>query len=107
MGLVGFNYAANAQLAAWILRQRQHQVGALDAAQFLENGSWAVTQPGAALPLLQRLPQDVSQEADQDMGLYPVLALMPDGPDRELALVNAERGLGLAELNVSGATPIQ
>ena len=25
------------------------------------------------------------------MGLYPILALMPDGPDRKLALVNAER----------------
>ena len=35
------------------------------------------------------------------MGLYPILALMPDGSDRKLALVNAERGLGLAELNVS------
>src|SRR5579864_139975 len=35
------------------------------------------------------------------MGLDPILALMPDGPDRQLALMNAERGLGLAELNVS------
>ena len=35
------------------------------------------------------------------MGLDPILALMPDGPDRQLALMNAERGPGLAELNVS------
>jgi len=34
------------------------------------------------------------------MSLYPVLALMPDGPDRKFALVDAKRRLRLTELNV-------
>src|SRR6266852_4700928 len=80
LGLVGSDHAANPQLVARLLGQWQHHVGALDASQFLEDGAWAVAQSGAALPLLQRLPQDVSQKAHQDMSLYPVLALMPDGP---------------------------
>src|SRR5260370_34206192 len=71
LGLVRFNYAANAQLAAGILRQRQDHVGALDAAQFVANGARAVTQPGAAFALLPRLPQDVGQEARPGYGPGP------------------------------------
>jgi uncharacterized DUF497 family protein len=55
-------------LAAGIFRQRQHHVGALDATEFIEDGARAVTQAGTALPLLQRLPQDVGQKAHQDIG---------------------------------------
>src|SRR5208282_2123713 len=98
--LVGSDHAANAQLAARIFRQRQYHVGALDTAEFIKNGARAVAQSRAALPLLQRLPQDVSEKAHQDVGLNPVFALMPDGPDRKLALMDAERRLRFAELNV-------
>src|SRR5215471_8389819 len=96
LGLVGFDYTADAQLAARIFSQRQDYVTALDAAEFIEDGARAIAQPGATLPLLQRLPQDVGQEADQDMGLHPILALVPDRPQRQFALVDAEGGLRLA-----------
>jgi len=33
------------------------------------------------------------------MSPYPVVALMPDGPDRKFALVDAKRRLRLTELN--------
>ena len=34
------------------------------------------------------------------MGLDPILALMPDGPQREFALVDAESRLRLTELHI-------
>ena len=94
MGEIRADDAAEAHLAA--VRGGQHDVGALDAAEFLEDGARAVAQVGAALPLLQGLPEHVGQEADQDMGLDAVLALMPDRADRQLALVDAKGGFGLS-----------
>jgi hypothetical protein len=46
--LVGSDHAANAQFAARIFRQGQYYVGALDPAEFIENGPRAVAQSRAA-----------------------------------------------------------
>jgi hypothetical protein len=81
-------------------RRRQYDVGAVDGAEFLEDGAGRVAKAGAALPLLQRLPQHVGEEAHQDVGQYAVLTLVPDRPDRQLALVNAEGGFRLRELDI-------
>jgi len=38
--------------------------------------------------LVQRLPEDVRQETDQDVGLNPIFFLVPDRADSQIALVN-------------------
>jgi hypothetical protein len=60
---LGAHNAANVQLTARLFGQRQDHVGALDAAQLVEDGARTVAQAGASLPLLQGLPQDIGQEA--------------------------------------------
>src|SRR5207253_9199862 len=92
--------AADAERAVGILGQRQHDVRALDAAEFIENRPRAVAQPRLALPLLQRLPEHIGEEAHQDVRLDPLGLLMPDRPERELTLLDAEGGFGLRELHV-------
>jgi len=54
-----------------------------------------LSSPARCWPLLQRLSQYLGQETDQDVGLHPLGILMPDGPDREVALVDAEGGVRL------------
>src|SRR5438445_6690360 len=65
-----------------------------------EDGARTVAEAGARLPLLQRLPQDVGQKADEDVRLDPLLLLMPDRANRELALVDTKGRLDLRELDV-------
>ena len=50
--------------------------------------------------MAERLPQHVGQEADQDVGQYAVLLLMPDRSDREVAFVNAKGGFRFRELDI-------
>jgi len=52
-------------------------------------------QAGPMLPLLQGFPEHVGEEADEDVCLHAVLAPMPDRPDGQLALLDAEGGFGL------------
>src|SRR5271166_3757696 len=78
----------------------QHHVVRLDARQFLEDGARRVAETGTALPHLQTLPQHEGEEADEDVSLHAVLALMPDRPDGQLLLLDAERRLRLSELDV-------
>jgi hypothetical protein len=82
LGALGAHHAADAQLTAGLLGQRQDHIGTLDAAQLIQNGARTVAQAGTGLPLLQGLPQHVGQEADQDVRLNAALLLMPDGTDR-------------------------
>jgi len=100
LGALGAHHAADAQLTVRLLGQGQHHVGTLDTAQLLQDSAWTVAQTGAGLPLLQGLPHDVGQEADQDVGLNAALLLMPDRTNGKLAFVNPEGGLGLGELDV-------
>ena len=69
-----------------------------DAAEFIKNGARTVAQSGAALLLLQGFPEHIRQKAHQDVSLYPILALVPDGPGRELTLMDTEGGLRLGQL---------
>lgn len=48
----------------------EHDVRALNTAQLLKNRARALAQAGAPLPLLQGLPQDVGQKADQDVRTF-------------------------------------
>src|SRR5437879_5277613 len=83
-----------------VLRQGQDDVGALDTAELVENRARAISESGAGLPLLKSFPQHVGEEAHQDVGPDAVCLLVPDRADRQLALVDPEGGLGLAELHV-------
>ena len=39
-----------------------------------------MSQPGATLPLLERLPQDVGEEAHEDVSLHAIGALVKSDP---------------------------
>ena len=62
--------------------------------------AWAVPEAGALLPLLQGFPQHGAEEADEDMGVNGILALMPDWADCQVLFLDAEGRLGLGELDV-------
>jgi hypothetical protein len=46
----------------------QHHVHQLDLAQLLEDPAGLVAQSSPLASLRERLPEDISQEADQDVG---------------------------------------
>jgi hypothetical protein len=58
--------------------RRQNHVVRLDALELFEQRARRLTQPGALLPQLERLPQHKGEEAHEDVGLHAVLALVPD-----------------------------
>lgn len=59
-----------------------------------------VAQAGLPAHLSEALPQDIGQEADQDVSLDAPLFLMPDGAQAEVVFFNAERFLSVGQLNV-------
>jgi hypothetical protein len=86
----------------------QDDVHGLDPGRLLEHGPGARSKPSLPLPALQRLPHREGEEADQDVRLDPVLALMPDRTDLEVRLLAAESRLGLADARLlrSSSRPI-
>ena len=50
--------------------------------------------------LAERLPQHVSQKANQNMSQHAVFFLMPDRSDSQVAFFDAKRGFGLGQLNI-------
>src|SRR5262249_4192661 len=54
----------------------------------------------ALLPHFEALPEHEGEEANEDVGLDPVLPLMPDRTQVQLILVNAKSCVGLSELDV-------
>ena len=98
--MIGTHHAAYAQFTLGVLRQRQHNVSGVYARELCEDGSRRVSKPGFRLPLLQRFPQSVGDEADEDVRLDAPLLVVPDRQDGEIGLVDAERGFRLGELNV-------
>jgi hypothetical protein len=72
----------------------------VDARQLGENRARGIAQPGAGLPLLERLPQPVGEKADQNMRLDARLFVMSDRTDGQIGFVNAEGGPRYAELDV-------
>ena len=95
---VGLGDAAQADLAVGCCRQ--DDVVRLNARELFEDRARGVSETGAALPHLEALPQDEGEEANEDVSLDAVLALMPDRTDVQLVLLDAEGGFGLGELDV-------
>ena len=78
----------------------QEDVATLDPSQAVQG---LLRRHGRPCPLqsaFQRDPQGVAEEGHQDVGLHAGRLLVPDGPDRELALEGAEGRLGLRELHL-------
>ena len=57
-------------------------------------------QAGSLATLGKRLPEDIGQEADQDVRQHPILFLVPDRTQQQVAFLNAKRGLRLRQLDV-------
>jgi hypothetical protein len=57
---------------------RQDDVVGLNAGELFQDRARGVSEAGAALPHLQALPQNEGEEANQDVSLDAILALMPD-----------------------------
>src|SRR3989338_5072423 len=98
MRLVGADDAPHFDLSA--IGERQNYGGALNSSHFLDDRPGAVPHPRPRLPLLQHFPQDVAQETHEDVRLDPILFLVPDRPNGQVALVDSERGLRLGQLDV-------
>ena len=95
--LIRRRFAYTARRSACLFR---HRIGALDAAEFIENRPGTRTQPGLALPLLQSFPEDVGKEANQDVRLDAIGSLMPDGTQGQLAFVDSEGRFRLGQLGI-------
>ena len=95
----GTSHAATADFDI-LLSRGQDDVDQPYLAQFLEYPMWFIAQPGGAGHLMQYLPKDVGQEADQDVSLHPLLGLVPNRADSQVALVNPKRRFGVGQLDV-------
>jgi len=100
---VGLSDAAQADLTTG--GGRQEHVMRLDSRKLFEDGARRISEACALLPHLEALPQHegkkADKKADEDMSLNAVLMLMPDRTEVELIFLDAERGLGLGELDIS------
>ena len=98
LGGVGLGDAAQADIAVRL--GGQDDVVGLDARELVEDGARGVAEAGALLPHFQALPQHEGEKADQDVSPDAIGALVPDGTQVELVLLDAERGFGLGELDI-------
>ena len=90
---VGTCDASHRQLRASmaILTGFQDHVGGADGFEFIDQYARGVAEAAEFHPAGQCFPQGISQEADQDVCLDAVRAVMPDGADRQFVLGDAER----------------
>ena len=94
----GFTDATAANIDVFF--RRQHHIDHADLAQFVKNPSRFITQARSFGPLVQCFPEHIGQEADQDMRENPILFLMPDRPDLQVAFMNSKGRFGLGQLDV-------
>ena len=52
-------------------------------------------------PLAEGFPEHISEKANQNMGLYAVLKMVPDRAQSQIAFVDTKGSLGLGQLHVS------
>ena len=78
----------------------QDDVHPADLAQLVQHAAGLITQTRCPHYLEERFPEHVGQKADQDVGQHAVVALVPDGPNTQVAFFDAKGGLCLGELDV-------
>lgn len=83
-----------------LLAGGKDDVDQVDFAQLLKNATGLVAQTGRPSHLVQRLPENIRQETDQNVGLNPLFGLVPDRADPQIALVDPKCGFGLGQLDV-------
>jgi hypothetical protein len=79
---------------------RENDIVQLELFDLFDDFPGLIAQAGLPAHLSEALPQDIGQEADQDVSLDTPLFLMPDGAQPEVVFFNAERVLGIGQLNV-------
>ena len=78
----------------------QQHIDQRDLVQLGEDLARLIAQAGTVAPHAQGFPKDISQETDQDVGLYALFLLVPDGPHHQVALVQPKGLFGLGQLDV-------
>ena len=66
----------------------------------LDDPARFVAKAGALGHQAEAFPEHIRQEADQDVGLHAIFALMEDGPELEILFVDAEGSLSFSQLDV-------
>ena len=79
---------------------REHYINEADFAQFVEDSARFVAQAAGLGHLVQRFPQHVGQEADEDVSKDAVFLLVPNRANLQVALVEAKGGFRLGQLDV-------
>src|SRR5437899_3276207 len=74
LGRLWADDAAEAELTA--IGHGEDDVGVLDPVEFFKAGPRAVPETRPGLPLLQGFPEDIGEEADQDVRAHTILAVM-------------------------------
>ena len=72
----------------------QHDIDQGDLPELGEDFARFVAKAGTLAPLAEGFPEHIGKKADQDVSLYAVLLLVPDGPHDQVALVESKRFLG-------------
>src|SRR4030067_208329 len=80
--------------------RRQNHIDHPNLGQLVYHPPRLAPQALLAAHLTQRLPQYIGQKAHQNMRLHPVLTLMPDRPNPQVALVDPKRPLRLRQLHI-------
>jgi hypothetical protein len=79
----------------------QHDIDQGDLLEFGEDLSRFVAKAGTLAPQAEGFPEHIGEKADEDVSLYAVLLLVPDGPHDQVALVESKRFFGFSQLDVS------
>ena len=78
----------------------EHHIDKRERFDELDDSAGFVAKAGALGHQAEAFPKHVRQEANQDVGLHAILALMKDWPERQILFVDAEGGLSFRELDV-------
>ena len=80
--------------------RRQFDVDHLDRREFFEDRLRCQARGQRLQPLFECDHQTVGEEGDEDMGLDPILQLMVDGSDRQVALEFLEDLFDLDQMQI-------
>ena len=80
---------------------RKNNVTTFDSRELFQQSPGSITETGSVHPLRQRFPQNIRQEADQNVSTDSLFLLVPDRTDPQFVLGDPKGPFCLGELNVS------
>ena len=92
--------ASDSKLAFRFLVEREDDVEALQLSKLFQNGSRTVADPCPFHPLFEGLPENIGEEADEDVGANTLFLVVPNRADRKVALLDSKCGFSFRELDV-------